>query len=897
MLGNIRWLLLVLGLVSAVVVAVAIAVGSTASPLLRSVGGCGLAWLSWRWMRRYRRSHLSPVWDAVDALALFAAAVATGHPPTVVVLFYIALGLRSLYGSGASVAACTVLYGGAYLGALAISAPSAQPVAETVTQVLGLPMLAVVIYALAFTAAKQQQGFIERERTLAAAGAELVAARDHEAVYAAGMTAARALVAGGRGVGVTLLRGEGRRVTVAGVAGEVAAGAEGPSLACGDLPHELRERLRSCRPGEVVSLEPDRFAQARRSLGLEADPTRPGALIAPIVVQGQLAGAIGVHRKARVPSEYEGRMETLAVQIALALERVDVTEDLGRREARFRSVVQNSSDVITVLDADGVITYQSPSVQRVLGYAPDELVGTALIDLVHPDDAACARPFFEETVQLPELPTSIEWRLRHRDGSWRHTETAAANMLSDPEVAGLVLNIRDVSERKGLERQLAHRAFHDALTNLANRTLFRDRVDHALVRARRARASLGVVVLDLDHFKNINDRLGHAAGDELLVVMARRLQTSLREGDTVARLGGDEFAILLEPPVDAVAASQIVARILKALRAPVRVQGSDVLVECSAGIAISGAHDDVGQLMRNADIAMYRAKDAGKGGSAVFEPTMRAALLERLELEAELRAALAGGELRLHYQPTVQLHTGRVVGVEALVRWAHPQRGLMPPAAFIPLAEEAGLIVPIGRWVLAEACRQARAWQDDLEDRPLSVAVNLSANQLQQTDVAGEVAGALAESALDPHHLVLEITESVLMQDGEDNVGRLRALKELGVRLALDDFGTGYSSLGYLKRFPLDVLKIDKIFVEAVAHGPDDVAFAHAIVSLCEILGMQTVAEGIEHPLQADRLRELGCELGQGYLFGRPLGAQDAERVLREEFAATRSPGRYRFAT
>lgn len=591
-------------------------------------------------------------------------------------------------------------------------------------------------------------------------------------------------------------------------------------------------------------------------------------------------------------------METLALQITFALERVDLTADLGRREARFRSVVQNSSDVLAVLDAEGVISYQSPSVQRLLGYAPDELIGTTLVDLVHPDDAASVRPFFEETVQLPELPTSIEWRLRHRDGSWRHTETAAANRLSDPEVAGLVLNIRDVSERKALERQLAHRAFHDALTNLANRTLFRDRVDHALVRAQRARASLGVVVLDLDHFKDVNDRLGHAAGDELLMVMARRLQASLREGDTVARLGGDEFAILLEPPLDAGAATQIVARILQALRAPVRLQGSDVLVECSAGIAISGAHaDDVGQLLRNADIALYRAKDTGKGGSAVFEPTMRAALLERFELETELRAALAGGELRLHYQPTVQLHTGRVVAVEALVRWAHPQRGLMLPGAFIPLAEEKGLIVPIGRWVLAEACRQARTWQEHLGDRPLSVAVNVSANQLEQSDMPGEVSRALAESALDPHSLVLEITESVMVRGGEDNLGRIRALKDLGVRLALDDFGTGYSSLGYLKRFPLDVLKIDKIFVDAVAHGPDDVAFAHAIISLCEILGMQTVAEGIEQPVQAARLRELGCELGQGYLFARPLDPQDAERVLRDEFPASRSPGRYRFAT
>jgi diguanylate cyclase (GGDEF)-like protein len=439
-------------------------------------------------------------------------------------------------------------------------------------------------------------------------------------------------------------------------------------------------------------------------------------------------------------------------------------------------------------------------------------------------------------------------------------------------VQGIVLTLRDVSERTALEQQLVHQAFHDPLTRLANRALFRERVEHALRRAHRHHVAPAVLFLDLDNFKTINDSQGHAAGDAVLLAVAARLRSCLRPDDTAARLGGDEFAVLLEDTVNQDDPVVVAERIIAVLRDPIDVEGRQVQSNASVGIAISRcSEENVDELLRNADVAMYMAKNGGKGRYAVFDPAVHAAMLRRLELEADLKRAVAEQEFVLHYQPIVDLHSGALVSMEALVRWVHPERGMVPPGEFIPLAEETGAIVEIGRWVLRAACRQAQEWHERYPVTPARrIAVNLSGLHLQQPTVVDDVMAALEESGLDPHCLTVEITESSMMQDTAATIAKLQAFKALGVALAIDDFGTGYSSLSYLQQFPIDLLKIDRAFVSGVGQGVVDSALARAVVSLGSALGVQTVAEGIEEEGQVRELRELGCERGQGFYFSRP---------------------------
>jgi diguanylate cyclase (GGDEF)-like protein len=453
-------------------------------------------------------------------------------------------------------------------------------------------------------------------------------------------------------------------------------------------------------------------------------------------------------------------------------------------------------------------------------------------------------------------------------------DNVGTNLLREPVVGGLVLNTRDVTEQSVIKLQYMHQAFHDPLTDLANRSLFLYQVGHALARHARLGQPVTVLFLDLDNFKTVNDSLGHAEGDRLLVEAARRLAVCARASDLIARLGGDEFAVLLE---DAESEDDVLVfanRIGEALSRPFILAGKEVFVNASIGIARSTRGEGSDELVRNADVAMYVAKTRGKGQHVLFEPQMHQAALERLVVEADLRRAIEHDEFFLQYQPIVQLATGDVIGAEALVRWKSRDRGTVPPGVFSPIAEETGLIVPIGRWVLRRACREAQRWTCE-RDFPCRITVNLSGRQLQDAQIVDDVRAALEESQLDPELLVLEITESMLMHNTELSMQRLVALKELGVSLAIDDFGTGYSSLSYLQRYPIDILKIDKAFVEVIDQGGEGPVLAQAIVALGETLRMRTVAEGIETEAQRGALLRLGCELGQGYLFAPPLDAED----------------------
>jgi diguanylate cyclase (GGDEF)-like protein/PAS domain S-box-containing protein len=555
------------------------------------------------------------------------------------------------------------------------------------------------------------------------------------------------------------------------------------------------------------------------------------------------------------------------------------TAELSASEQRFRALVQQSSDVVTVVDARGLVLYQSESVQRVFGYPAAVLAGRNIHTVFRPAAAARLAAAMRAVGASPNDTVTVELSVRHADGHVRQAEITITNLLNDPNIGGFVLNSRDVSKSKQLQDQLVHEAYHDALTGLANRARFHEQVTEALRGSRRT-DDVTVLFLDLDGFKEVNDSLGHAAGDQLLVQVADRLRASVREGDLVARFGGDEFAVLIRSIVASVDAQAVARRIVDGLREPFALETRDIHVHASIGVASAADAGDADQLMRNADLAMYQAKTAGGDGWTCYHPRMLSGLVQRLELEADLRLALDRNELSLHYQPTVDLTDGAVVGFEALIRWQHPTRGVIPPIDFIGIAEATGLITGIGRWVLTEACRQAVAWGAGDPAQPLTMAVNVSVRQFERADLPAVVADVLAETGMPASQLCLEVTESVLMTDTEDNLAQLIRLKALGVHLAIDDFGTGYSSLAYLRRFPVDILKIDRSFVERLGADHDDAALVRTIVQLGRSLGMVTVAEGVEVHEQRTALQEIGCDLAQGYYFARPLPASEAGTLL-----------------
>jgi diguanylate cyclase (GGDEF)-like protein/PAS domain S-box-containing protein len=551
-----------------------------------------------------------------------------------------------------------------------------------------------------------------------------------------------------------------------------------------------------------------------------------------------------------------------------------------RNDARFVAMVRSSSDLTTVVAADGTILYQSPSSRRLLGKTPEEMLATNFSAYLDADDLVQWHSALTSIQQTPGAERTAQWRLHRDDGEPLSVESRLTNLLDDPAVAGIVLNSRDVSERIRLESDLRHQAFHDSLTGLANRALFQDRLQHAVERLDRTGGAIGVLFLDLDNFKAVNDGRGHGAGDNMLRAAAERLRGTVRTGDTLARLGGDEFAVLLES-TDPAMPRNTAERILDALRLPFPVPGGEGGIRASVGIVVAtdpGIAPD--ELLRDADIAMYAAKSAGKDRSETFHPGLHRQVISRLQLEADLARALEDEELAVHYQPIVDLSSGEVRGVEALMRWNHPHRGLLLPAEFIPIAESTGLIVPMGRWLFRRACLDVRALQQHSERFDLCLAVNLSTRQLDEPALVAHVSAALEESGLPPDLLTLEITESVLMTHPERAAFVLERLKELGVKVAIDDFGTGYSSLSYLQRLPVDELKIDRTFVANESLNPESSTLLDHIVRLAEELGLETVAEGIETEKQKERLRAAGCHLAQGYLFARPADLSQVQQLL-----------------
>lgn len=620
----------------------------------------------------------------------------------------------------------------------------------------------------------------------------------------------------------------------------------------------------------------------------QVDDTRGFVFLSSLTAGGTLMGLLwlafgGVSRRLTAQNRGLTRLN----------ERLNrMTADLQQSEGRFRSLVQNSSDVVAVLDLNGRITYESDALRRVLGHDPATRTGRTFAEGVHPDDRVRFATLFTSLSARHGAQQTADFRARHADGSWRWVEAIGLNSVSDEAVRGIVLNFRDVTERKRLEDQLQHEAFHDPLTGLANRALFADRVNHALARrTRQAVDGVAVLFLDLDDFKVVNDSLGHVAGDELLRAVGERIRACLRQQDTPARLGGDEFGVLLEE-TDQQASAGIAERIMVALNQPFSVAGRQIFVQASIGIAMSDRRSPSAsargaeELLRNADAAMYTAKAHGKGRHEFFEIGMHASALRRLELRERMEVDLATDQFVLHYQPIVELASGTIIGVEALIRWRQPDGSLLPPDAFIPLAEETGLIVPLGAWILAESCRQGTALRMKSR-RQLSIAVNVSSRQLQADGFPDLVEQTLRESGLPADQLVLELTESALMDDGEATTAAIMRVKQLGVRIALDDFGTGYSSLSHLRRFPIDVLKIDRSFVAGI-DGSDEGerSLVRSIIRLAHSLALETVAEGVERPQQVMRLRALGAQFGQGYQFARPMDVRALIRLLKRGTAS-----------
>ncbi|TEU00418.1 MAG: EAL domain-containing protein, partial [Dehalococcoidia bacterium] len=562
-------------------------------------------------------------------------------------------------------------------------------------------------------------------------------------------------------------------------------------------------------------------------------------------------------------------------------ERKRAEEALQESETKFRTLAETIA-AATFIFQGARFRYVNSATEELTGYSREELLTMNFWDMIHPDFREEIRERGLARQRGENVPRRYETKLLTKSGKerWADLTVGVIEFEGKPAVLGTGF---DITERRRAEETIRHLAYHDALTDLPNRALFQDRLTIALAQARRKKRMVAVLYLDLDHFKVVNDTVGHGKGDKLLQRVGERLTTLVREGDTVARVGGDEFTLLFPEVAGVEDAAEIAERVLKAFQQPWTLDGHEFHVTTSVGIAMyPNDGEDAESLLQNADTAMYRAKEQGRNNYQLYTPAMNARIVERLALENSLRSGLERGEFVVYYQPQVNIRTGQVVGLEALLRWQHPERGLVLPAEFIPVAEETGLILPLGEWVLRTACAQNKAWQE-AGLPPLRVAVNLSARQFQQRSLIDMVAQVLQETGMDPHWLALEITEGVAMQDVDFTIAMLRGLREMGIQIAIDDFGTGYSSLSYLKRFPIDAVKIDRSFVRDLTVDPNDAAIATTVITMAHNLKLSVIAEGVETEEQLAFLRRHRCDEMQGFLFSKAVPAKAIEKIARTD--------------
>ena len=841
----------------------------------------------------YLRGRTSLWLDLVATVALYSAGIEVGNAVRLYLLFYGILLFRSLYSSAWGVAGTTTLFLAPLIASVAVSsAYNPQTVAQVLVNIPGFAAGAWLMHQVKVILGDYMEA-LRRERVLTQAADDLVAVENPSQVYEAGIRGAMGLVETVKGARAAISIGSLRTQK------PVASGPP-PRLInvpeVKNLPPAMQAAFEQMKPA-LLKIE-NQIILAGREEDHEPAPFTGWGVAAPLAIEGKLRGFISLATIDAVPNGVLEGLARLSSSVALALERVNLADDLRRStenlkssEARFRSLVQNSSDVITLLDEGGRISYVTPGIEKLLGYETGRLLESTLWTILHPEDLNSANSTFQDLIRTDFGQELVAARWRHADGTYRYMETILSNQLADPHVRAVVLNTRDVTERKDLQDKLYHQAYHDPLSGLSNRALFKDRVAAGLKKHRDDRETLAVLFLDLDDFKHVNDSLGHAAGDSLLMAVATRLQGCVGPTDTVARFGGDEFAILLDPIPDDAYPIAVAERILGAFNLPVKAGGIEMIVAFSIGIAISDPKSlDPEDLLRNADVAMYRAKARGKRTFEMFELSMHAAALERLEMENDLRVAVERNELVIEYQPIVWMDSERVYGVEALLRWDHPVKGRIEPDRFIPLAEETGLISAVGAWVLENACAEVRRWDREFPDHQLRLGVNLSVRQLQRPDIVDEIRQVLKKTGFSPDRLTLEITESAVIREGEETSHVFQRLRAAGMKVAIDDFGTGYSSLSYLARFPIDVIKIDKAFVTSSGRGVKNSALLRAIVGLGHSLGVEIVAEGIENRQQAKILEPLGCS-GQGYYFSRPLSSADMAAMLGRDTDRVETPG------
>ena len=926
LLGRVEWLLLAFALLNSAG-ALVVVLASDTVPVVLGIGGLIAApTLAVTWVLAFRRRSFGLGSDvvAIGCICLITMAVNVRWNGDALALLSAAVFFSAAYGSLPHVLIRTGFLASIELGQ-GVSDPATLPTAFVFS--VGLVAIAILMHGMASSISRYEET-ARRERILAATGLGLVAAADMPDMVAAAIEGARSLCAAVPGVRVSLAMAEGRSWSAA--SPETLSGADEPGCgpaasaqrfkvlaAAGEGADRWRDQILDAEQiglngsptadqwrlpttiaaDDSVAATDDPVAaaadEAERADGAEPAEPRPKflvgeALLTSIVVCGAPRGYLIVESPECITGELPGAIRALTTQLSLAISRSDLQKNTLERKGtqRFQALIQSSSDVISILGPDGRIRFQSPATRSVFGYDPETTIGMDIGEFVHPEDADRMTSTFRQVMAGAGPSLVCECRIRHSDGSWRNTETRMSNLLDEPSVEGIVLNTRDITERQMLEAELRHQAFHDSLTGLANRALFTNRVEHALASSKRDGSTIAVLHCDMDGFERLNDGLGFRSGDTALGMVADRLRLCVRGQDTVARFDGHEFGLLLDrlnSPADAMLAME---RIMAVLRQPLLLPGASVELQPFIGIAVAIGGDGTPEdLLRNSALAVRIARNY-EGGYAIFDPDMQAEAIRRIEIESQLRTAIDESQFILHYQPTIDLKTGRITGVEALVRWQHPKRGLVPPLEFIRLAEESGLIVPLGLWTIQEACRQVRIWQSEIPaDEPISVAVNLSARQLRHPNIVRDIAAALDDSGLLPSRLTLEITEGVLMTDTAATLNRLFQLKSLGVRLAVDDFGTGYSSFAYLRRFPFDILKIDKSFVDGVATEPTAGALVDAMIRIGKTLRLETVAEGVEQQEQADRLRALDCDIGQGYYFSRPLPRDAVTALLRERAA------------